>query len=188
MKANPDVYFTFNTFFHGGNLSSSGTTIGGKIRRASGADLSSIVDIITGLPNSDLDHGLNALEFGNAGELYFCSGSHTNGGVPGPLSSSRQLKENFLSAGVNVAYLSHPNFNGAITYSAPDDGNLIAQGIDVFAMGLRNPFGLVMHQNGQLYSTDVSLCLFVLSILIVFVSNWPARSFLFLCDTIEWSK
>lgn len=153
-KADPDVYFTYNKFFHKGNQSSSGSTIGGRIRRASGPNLETIVDIITGLPISDLDHGLNGMEFGDAGELYFLSGSHTNGGVPGPLSSSRILKENFLSAAINVAYLSHPDFNGTITWSAPDDGNMIAKGIDLFAMGLRNPYGIVLHSNGKLYATD----------------------------------
>jgi glucose/arabinose dehydrogenase len=154
VKSDPDVYFTFNKFFHKGNQSSSGTTVNGRIRRASGPNLETVVDVITGLPTSDLDHGLNGIEFGDGGELYFTSGSHTNGGIPGPLSSSRILKENFLSAGVNVAYMSHPAFNGSIAWSAPDDGNMIATGIDVFAMGLRNPFSLVLHSNGKLYGTD----------------------------------
>jgi glucose/arabinose dehydrogenase len=153
-KAFPDVYFTSSFFFHKGNKSSSGTTINGRIRRASGPNLEDIVDIITGLPISDLDHGLNNIVFGDEGQLYFAQGSHTNGGVPGGLSSSKILKENFLSAAVNVAYLSHPDFNGTIAWSAPDDGNMIAKGIDVFAMGLRNPFGLLLHSNGKLYATE----------------------------------
>jgi hypothetical protein len=84
--------------------------------------------------------------------VFFCS--HTNGGIPGQLSSSRKLNENFLSAAISVAYLSHPDFNGTIRWSAPDDGNMIAAGIDVYAFGLRNPFGLVLHSNGNLYATD----------------------------------
>jgi IPT/TIG domain/Glucose / Sorbosone dehydrogenase len=154
MKRDPDVYFTSNQFFHKGNMSSSGTTISGRIRRASGPNLETVIDIVTGLPTSDLDHGLCGLEFGDNGELYFSSGSHTNGGIPGQLSSSKILKENFLSAAVNVAYLSHPNFDGRIRWSKPDDGNMIAKGIDVFAAGLRNNFGLVLHSNGRLYGTD----------------------------------
>jgi glucose/arabinose dehydrogenase len=152
-KDHPDVYFTSNMFFHTGQLSSSGTTVNGKIKMASGQNLETVINIVTGLPVSDLDHGLNALEFGDNGEIYFASGSHTNGGVPGPLSSSRLLKENFLSAAINVAYLSHPAFNGNIQWSAPDDGNMIASGIDVFAPGLRNAFGLTLHSNGKLYAT-----------------------------------
>jgi IPT/TIG domain/Glucose / Sorbosone dehydrogenase len=153
-KADPDVYFTNNKFFHLWNQSSSGLTVGGKIRRASGVNLETVVDIITGLPCSDIDHGLNGLEFGDDGALYFTSGSHTNGGIPGPLSSSRILKENFLSASISVAYVNHPQFNGTIQWSAPDDGNMIAKGIDVFAPGVRNSYSVTIHSNGLMYATD----------------------------------
>jgi IPT/TIG domain/Glucose / Sorbosone dehydrogenase len=153
-QSNPNVYFTASKLFHKGTLSSSGTSINGRIRRASGPNLETIIDIVTGLPVADLDHALNGLEFGDRGELYFCSGSNTNGGIPGQLSSSKLLKENFLSAAVNVAYLSHPDFDGSVRWSAPDNGNMIAKGIDLFAMGLRNPYSVVMHSNGKLYGTD----------------------------------
>ena len=153
-KAFPDIYFTSNTFSHKGKLSSSDPTTNGRIRRASGPALDNVVDIVTGLPVSDLDHGLNSIEFGDEGELYFSSGSHTNGGLPGKLSSSRLLKESFLSAAVNVAYLSHPDFKGDVRWTSLDDGNMIAIGIDNFATGLRNPYGIVLHTNGYLYGTD----------------------------------
>ena len=123
---------------------------------ASGPNLETYTDIMTGLPFSDLDHGLNGLLFGDQGELYFCLGSNTNGGVPGKLSSTLKLKENFLSGAINVAYLSHPDFNGNIQWSAPDDGNMIAKGIDIYAAGTRNPYSIVLHTNGKLYATDVS--------------------------------
>ena len=53
-----------------------------------------------------------------------------------------------------LQYLSHPDFNSTIKWSALDDGNMIATGIDVYAYGLRNPFGLMLHLNGNLYGTD----------------------------------
>jgi IPT/TIG domain/Glucose / Sorbosone dehydrogenase len=90
--------------------------------------------------------------------LTFCRfqqrNSNTNGGVPGPLSDSKQLIENFFSAAIIVAYLSHPDFDGAVKYSAPHDGIPIAKGVEVYAPGLRNPFGVVFHSNGKLYATD----------------------------------
>jgi glucose/arabinose dehydrogenase len=46
-------------------------------------------DIITGLPISDHDHGINAIEFGDEGELYINVGSNTNGGIPGQLTGSQ---------------------------------------------------------------------------------------------------
>jgi glucose/arabinose dehydrogenase len=156
VKANPDVYFTSARLFGGGTLSSSGASINGKIKRASGPNLETVVTVISGLPVSDYDHGLNAIVFGDNGELYFTVGSNTNGGVPGEMSKSRTLKENFLSGAINVAYLSHPDFDGDIKWSAPDDGNMIAKGIDIFAAGLRNPFGMEFHSNGKLYAQDNS--------------------------------
>jgi len=104
---------------------------------------------------SDHDHGLNAIEFGDNGEIYFQIGGNTNGGIPGQLSGSQIQKENYYSAATLVAYLSDPLFNGTITYDAPDDGTPDGgYGVEVFASGLRNAFGLVMHSNGKLYGTD----------------------------------
>lgn len=120
---------------------------------ASGPNLETVRTIITGLPNSDHDHGLNVINFGDQGELYINSGSNTNGGIPGPLSHSSQLKEHILSAAIIVAYLSHPDFNGTLTYTADDDGNLIGTGVDVFASGLRNSYGATFHSNGKFYAT-----------------------------------
>lgn len=121
---------------------------------ASGSSLETVVTIISGLPVSDRDHGMNHIIFGDNGEIFWCHGSNTNGGIPGPLSDSKQQKENFFSAAVHVAYISHPDFNGTIKYSAPDDGNPIAKGIEVYAPGLRNPFSIVLHSNGKMYADD----------------------------------
>lgn len=153
-RSDPDIYFTAQKIFHRGRYSTSGMGINGRIMKASGTALDTVVTIISGLPVSDYDHGLNAIEFGDMGELFFTSGSNTNGGIPGQLSSTQSLKENFLSGGINVAYISHPEFNGTIRWSADDDGNMISKGVDVYGMGLRNPYGILLHSNGQIYATD----------------------------------
>lgn len=66
------------------------------------------------------------------------------------------MKENVLSGATLVAYLSNPGFDGVITYDKDDDGNQVgAKGsVDVFAPGMRNPYGIVLHSNGKLYGTD----------------------------------
>lgn len=46
------------------------------------------------------------------------------------------------------------NFNGFIEYDKPDDGVPITAGVEVFASGERNPFGICLHSNGYLYGTD----------------------------------
>jgi glucose/arabinose dehydrogenase len=65
------------------------------------------------------------------------------------------LKENYFSASTVVANLSDPLFDGRITYDALDNGTPNGgRGIEVFAPGNRNPFGIVLHSNGYLYGTD----------------------------------
>jgi glucose/arabinose dehydrogenase len=152
---NPTVYFTNWQFYHGEEKSTSGNAINGKVSRAKGANLDIVEDIVTGLPVADGDHGLSGLVFGDRGELYIQVGSNTNGGVPGRTSGSQKQKENPLSATTLVAYLSRPNFKGFMTYTKDDDGDLNSGfDVEVFAAGQRNPLGIVLHSNGNLYATD----------------------------------
>ena len=53
-----------------------------------------------------------------------------------------------------MAYLSDPGFNGNILYSKQEDGVPTTTGVEVFAHGNRNPFGICLHSNGNLYGTD----------------------------------
>lgn len=68
------------------------------------------------------------------------------------------MRENYFSASILVANVKKPNFNGFITYSAPTDGDPITgfgpNGVEVFASGTRNPFGVVKHSNGNIYATE----------------------------------
>lgn len=123
---------------------------------SSGPGLDIIDDIITGLPVSDHDHGVNGLEFGDNGELYVLVGGNTNAGIPGSISGSKQQKEGLFSAAALVAYIGSVDFDGHLRYDQLDDGNLIGgSGVEVFSSGLRNPYDLVLHSmNGQIYATD----------------------------------
>jgi len=125
--------------------------INGKISKASGANLDIITDIVTGLPVSDHDHGVNGIVFGDNGELYIQIGGNTNGGLAGQLSGSQLQKENVLGAATLVAYLSKSDFDGTITYDSDDDGNQVGAlgSVEVFAHGNRNPFGVLLHSNGN---------------------------------------
>jgi len=55
-----------------------------------------------------------------------------------------------------VAYLSSPDFDGTITYDSDDDGNQVGGlgSVEVYASGMRNPLGIVLHSNGKLYGTN----------------------------------
>jgi IPT/TIG domain/Glucose / Sorbosone dehydrogenase len=98
------------------------------------------------------------LDAGDNAELYIPVGSNTNAGFPGGIMGSGTQLENYFSAAILVANLGRPAFNGFITYDAPDNGNPISgfgpNGVEVFAAGTRNPFGITMHSTGRLYATD----------------------------------
>ena len=148
-------YIAHSYLFHLDETSSSGEAINGKISKVNGDGLNDVEDIITGLPVSDHDHAVNQIQFGDNGELYITVGGNTNAGLPGAMTSSLKQKENVLSAAVLVAYVNRPDFDGELTYDAPDDGNLVGgNGIELYSVGFRNPFGLLKHSNGNLYTND----------------------------------
>ena len=68
------------------------------------------------------------------------------------------MTENYFSGAVLVAHIGKANFNGFIKYDKTNDGTPISgfgpDGVEVFASGLRNAFGIVMHSNGKLYATE----------------------------------
>jgi len=92
---------------------------------------------------------------GDNGELYLQIGSNTNQGLPGALTGKQIQKESYYSAATLVANVGDSQFDGTITYDAADDGVPNGgHGIDVFAAGFRNPYGITLHSNGNLYGTD----------------------------------
>ena len=99
--------------------------------------------------------GLTGLEYGDNGEIYIQCASNTNAGIPGRLTGKQVQKDNYYSSATVVANLADPLFNGAITYDKGDDGVPNGgYGIEVFAAGTRNPFGICLHSNGNIYATD----------------------------------
>ena len=145
---NPKVYASHSSLFHGEQIN----FYNGKVSTLSGPGLSIKEDIITGLPVSDHDHGINGLEFDNEGKLYIQVGGNTNAGVPGVLSSSGLQKEGVLSAATLVADIKNPGFDGGITYDAT--AAQISGDVSVFASGQRNPYDILLHSNGYMYGTD----------------------------------
>ncbi len=121
--------------------------------------------LITGLPSSNHDHGVNGISFDNRGQLYVPIGGNTNAGVPN--ANVGGFDESPLSETILVAAIRDPAFDGTFSYtdsrtglSAPDqnDGryaNLLGgTGVRVFASGFRNAFDLVWGTSGFLYATD----------------------------------
>ncbi len=121
--------------------------------------------LITGLPSSNHDHGINGLSFDNRGQLYVPIGGNTNAGVPSPELGG--LDESPLSETILVASIREPDFDGRVSHRSfttgvalPDQGDarqaeaLLGSGLRVFASGFRNPYDVVWATNGQLYGTD----------------------------------
>jgi N-acetylneuraminic acid mutarotase len=152
-------------FVNGGGTPTGPSPYTGQISVLTGPGFASPVPLITGLPVSNHDHGINGLAFDNNGDLLISVGSATNAGVMA--ANSGNLPESPLSAAVLKARLSKPGFNGAITYvetqtGLPNDDQRsgesvdVAPGVDVevHAAGLRNAYGLVFTTRGRLYATD----------------------------------
>jgi hypothetical protein len=75
-STNPDVYVSHSQLFHN-------TYDGyvGRISKVGGATLQTVTPVITGLPVSHHDHGVNGIDFGDHGEIYIM-----NGGVRGDVN------------------------------------------------------------------------------------------------------
>jgi IPT/TIG domain len=61
--ANTSVYISTSRINHAGTQSSAGDSINGKVQRVWGANLENIVDVITGLPVSKIDHAVSVVCF-----------------------------------------------------------------------------------------------------------------------------
>ncbi|HVF49769.1 MAG TPA: PQQ-dependent sugar dehydrogenase [Pyrinomonadaceae bacterium] len=106
----------------------------GTVTKLVGSDYLTGVDIAANLPRSRADHAPNGLAFGPDGMLYLAIGGNTNAGLPSQFF--RWLDEMPLGAGVLKI---EPTPGGAVS---------------LYATGLRNPYDLVWHSNGNLYVND----------------------------------
>ncbi len=137
----------------------------GQISVLTGPSFNSPTPLITGLPVSNHDHGINGIVFDNNGDLLISVGSMTNAGVKA--LPSGDLPESALSTAVLKARLSKSGFNGVITYVETQSGLPnndqrfgeivdVVPGVDVevHAAGVRNAYGLVYTTQGRLYAPD----------------------------------
>jgi glucose/arabinose dehydrogenase len=103
-----------------------------RLRDLDGNDTADeITTIVDDLP-SEGDHQTDRLKFGPDGLLYFGQGSSTDNGVPKDgRPAERPLNASILRVNVDAPM------------------------VEMFASGLRNPFGMAFHpENGELFSTD----------------------------------
>ena len=115
--------------------------------------------VVSGLPVSNHDHGVNGLVWDNDGNLYAQVGGFTNAGhsVPGDLMGG--IPESVLSAATVVVHLGAPGFDGKVVYDQytnPGTAKKISPDkyVEGWAYGFRNSYGSVYHSNGHIYATD----------------------------------
>lgn len=111
--------------------------------------------IVSGLPVSAHDHGINGLVFLNDGNLLISVGGQTNAGIPA--AKLGFVGASPLSGAILHAAITKPNFNGAVKYDqTKNEANArqVSGDVRVYAAGTRNSFGMTLHTNGHVYATD----------------------------------
>ncbi len=165
----PKIYIAHCELFahNGGDCFVGASPYNGQVSTLEGPNFDTVTPVITNLPVSNHDHGINELLFDNHGDLFLASGGNTNAGID--KCTSGGLKESPLTGGILWAPMSDPLFNGAIQYyeTGTDPqvinndqvfGDIVSvvNGVTVypFAMGVRNSFGMVLTTDEGLYCTD----------------------------------
>lgn len=116
--------------------------------------------LVTGLPISNHDHGLNQIRFDDNGNLLLSVGGSTNGGkaVAGSSGTIGAVPDSPFSGAIVQIPVLKPRFNGAIKYTKPASPGTtdVAGAVDVnsYADGLRNVYSHVLHSNGKHYAVD----------------------------------
>ncbi len=160
------LFVAHNEMFAQGGTSFSGPApYPGQVSLLVGPDFDAPVPVVTGLPTSNHDHGVNGMVFDGNGDLLICVGGNTNAGIT--WWKMGDLPESPLSAAIVRAELSRPDFDGALVYletatGLPSDDQVDGEVVDVapgthvavHAPGLRNPFDLCLTVADRLYATD----------------------------------
>ena len=152
-------------YVNGGGCFSGSSPYTGQVSLLQGPSFGTATPVVTGLPVSNHDHGLNALEFDNDGNLLLAVGGATNAGVAA--CELGGLPESPFSGAILKIDMNNANLSGAVHYTltstgAVNDDQRFGEQVDpvaglkvsVFASGLRNTFDIVLATNGLLYGPD----------------------------------
>lgn len=131
----------------------------GRIERLKPGGTCLVLDehIVSGLPVSDHDHGVNGLAFDQYGDMYASVGGFTNMGLPGAGLGNQW--ENPLSGSIVKVLLSKgSSFDGHITYDQ-DLPNIkrarkLSGDVEMYATGIRNAYDICFTSKSEMYATD----------------------------------
>lgn len=110
--------------------------------------------VITGLPVSNHDHGVNGILFID-GALLVSVGGSTNAGIVNDKLGG--TPETPLSAAILIAQVGQEGFNGMVTYDQLTDqatAQKTGGDVELYATGFRNCFGLTETSKGEIWATD----------------------------------
>jgi glucose/arabinose dehydrogenase len=153
------------TYAQGGGPFVGAAPYPATISRLDGPNFNTPVPIVTKLPTSNHDHGVNGMEFDDNGDLLITVGGNTNAGVKH--GAMGDLPESPLSSAIVKVELSQPGFNGALEYRHSTTGAVnndqvfgevvdLAPGthVSLWAGGARNVFDLLLSTQGHWYGCD----------------------------------
>jgi glucose/arabinose dehydrogenase/N-acetylneuraminic acid mutarotase len=152
-------------YAQGGGSFSGPSPYTGQVSVLTGPNFDTPVPLISNLPTSNHDHGVNGMVFDNNGDLLLSVGSNTNAGVKHP--NIGDLPESPFSAAILKAQTSRPDFAGDLMYVESVSGlvnndqvfgdivdPIPGRHVSVHSAGIRNSFDMVLTTWGRLYATD----------------------------------
>ncbi len=160
------VYVAHSELFAQGGACFTGTApYSGQVSVLEGPNFDTVQPLVTGLPVSNHDHGVNGMFFDNYGDLYVCVGGNTNAGVAH--CAIGDLPESPLAGALVKVELTNPAFNGTIQYvetvsGLPNDDQVFGDIVDIedgvhvqtYSTGLRNAFDAILTTDDRIYATD----------------------------------
>eukprot|EP00172_Hildenbrandia_rubra_P003715 Plantae.Rhodophyta-Hildenbrandia_rubra.ctg6272.p1 GENE.Plantae.Rhodophyta-Hildenbrandia_rubra.ctg6272~~Plantae.Rhodophyta-Hildenbrandia_rubra.ctg6272.p1 ORF type:complete len:1012 (-),score=257.59 Plantae.Rhodophyta-Hildenbrandia_rubra.ctg6272:4073-6658(-) len=129
-----------------------------SMKPADGECMVPIEDVVTNLPVSNHDHGVNDIQFLKSGKMLVAVGGFTNAGVSSPMDKLGGVPAAPNSGAMLICDTDKgADFDGKITYDKMTDPGMAKQtGGDcrIWASGLRNTFGSIVHSSGKVYGLD----------------------------------
>lgn len=112
-----------------------------------------VTDVVTGLPVTNHDHGVNFVTFTPDGKMLIGVGGFTNGGISVPNDNIGGAQSNPLSGAIVQCPPTgtHMRYSGDVNLA---NVSIVSGECTTYATGLRNSFGGSCHTNGNLYVTD----------------------------------
>lgn len=153
--ANPILWVSHGQYAFGETIEDYAADWTSKITRLSGANLTTVQDVLVNLPRSARDHLVNQPVFGPDGALYFDQGSNTSMGAPDTAWDHRierllsgailRLDPRRLPAALPLDVMTA---DGGGTY----DPFAAGAALTIYASGVRNAYDLVWTRDGTLYA------------------------------------